>query len=527
MEKDREHKRRRRRRPVVKERAPKDVTSPRLFFVSRMQAYLITSGIIKRDRRNATISAVQKFFTAINIETNPRLNSKFAEMISREETLSKFWYACIQRTDKKLLHNSFAILEAQSVRTMLSHFCKFLQVLEAHGFLRRTRRKFICQRLRDWRRHLSNFASQPKDSGLVDLERLALKPKYKNALELLKDTPWNITNKSEAIRCRDALAGKIASRWAMRACELASVSRKGIVEPELSEGWYVLPAGRHSKTTYKYGEYAVTVPPDIFELVKSYDTYVRPILAIGCKAVHRNNGAEVSKDEILFLGRDGLAISDKGMCDVYKRALKSGFSDLTVNTRNLRHSLATKAEVWKINGLNRRKSKWKLVPEVLSRFMRHSASVHSQTYTKISHKLLGTRGHKFVDQLTSKSQPEDSYIEPLTDGALAAAVLPNHSEAAVEGARPEPATNILKFPKERTSTDVYSLLSQLYDDNFTAQSDVTTKHVRHLLQLPKNEECANALKKALDIKSLKNLQKILSRLQTFKKFRQKDTNAHQ
>jgi len=504
------------------------VTSPRLFFVSKMQSYLITSGVIKLDRRNAAISAVQKFFTAINIEMNPRLNRKFAEMISREETMTKFWLACIQRADNKLLHKSFAILEAQSVRTMLNHFCKFLQVLEAHGFLRRTRRKYVCQRIRDWRRHLGKFVSQPKDSGLVDLERLALRPKYKRALELLKDTPWNITSKSQAIQCRDALAGTIAGRWGMRACELASISRRGIVEPELAEGWYILPAGRPSKTTGKYGEYAVTVPPDIFELVKLYDTYVRPILAMGIiqhNAVHRNNGAEVSKDEILFLSRDGEAISDKGMCDIYKRSMKSGFSDMTVNTRNLRNSLATKAEVWKINGLRRRESKWKMIPEVVARLMRHSPAVHAQTYTKFSHKLLGTRGHKFLDHLTSKSQPQDSYIEPLTDGAIAAAVLPCHSESAVEGARPEPATNILNFPKERASSDVYSLLSQLYDDNFTAQSDVTTKNVRHLLQLPKNEVCANALKKALDIKSLKNLQKILTRLQTFKKFRQKDTNA--
>jgi site-specific recombinase XerD len=463
-------------------------------------------------RRRSIIKNVQSFLQAINfLPEHGVINKHWASLFVTAKTFEKIMTSCIQRADPVARHPKFRKLKAQSVRNMINDIGKFLLYLESYKLIERSDRKNVSCTINYWRKYLKATSETAKDNPLLDMSVLRLKEPYKQALELL-NTPHLISDRKIATKVRDACIGKVTSRYGKRPCEYATTSLEGFNKPEKVDEWYVLKSNpwMTTKTSSKFGQMSVSVSPELWELLWKYIRHVRPILAAGTPE------AEIHNCSLLWLTQAGRGLSGKVVCDIMHRVLECGNSGISIGSRSIRDTLATLGQVVSLN--HQDNPKWRFITPAMSRGFRHSEHIHTTLYIKENRPLYNVRCDKLIYKLSGNGHITSNDLNSISDEGIVKSMIPSYSQNSTPVPTPI-------YPNEHNTPcgnkSSYEIIMELYENSFCVDSDTSASAIRE--RLSRNPHLVKQLLSNLKLTNLKNLQKVQSRCQTFKRFLKKQS----
>ena len=464
-----------------------------------------------RDRKNI-IQAVKRFLNAIDIGSYDIINRHFVEKLISERTTDMMFQSCIQREETSLLDTKFTKLKPQSVRSQLTHFNKFLLFLEYHRLLEPQEKDQFCAMINRWRRHLQRYAHPSKQAPLVDVKSLGLKQLYEDTLDCLMNKPETIADCQSAIKARDVTVCKVAKNWGKRPGELASIAVYGVKNPVRQELTYALEASPKmpSKVSHKYGRFVLYVSEDIFNMLRQYLMYVRPILS----------GTNIVDDwDILWIKRGGEPLSSKCIRDITIRGIQSGTSEIRVTPMSIRHTLSNLANIAQKKGEHSPEgsNKWSGFSEAMAFSMRHSIDVHNDIYVRTARPLLQSRTDTIESKLLNGEDLTTDDAESVSDVAIHTAMLPSHNDIM-----PNPVTNPVSniFPKEYGTPpgnkSTYQYIQDLYNGTFSYDTNTSASMLR--CQLESHPELKPLILANLGIESFKSMYKLQGKATTYKQF---------
>ena len=278
--------------------------------------------------------------------------------------------------------------------------------------------------------------------------------------------------------------------------------------------------------TYKYGRFTLYVSEELFNILKQYFQYARPIIA----------GTHESRDwDPLFIVNGGKPCSSKVVRDICIRGLKSGNSDVKVTPMSIRHTLSNIAHIAQKKAKN---DNLHTFTNAIAFSMRHTPAVHEASYIRSSKPIRQSRTDCLETKLLSGLEITPSDFSSVTDESINTVLLPNHGPGSPgvattklplpqkESGSPGVTSSTLQdypMPKEYATPignrSTYAYIQELFQGEFNHNTPASSMILRSLL----NSQPATAKKilENLGLQHFNSLHKLQGKIKTYKIFLKK------
>ena len=260
--------------------------------------------------------------------------------------------------------------------------------------------------------------------------------------------------------------------------------------------------------TYKYGRFTLYVSEELFNILKQYFQYARPIIA----------GTHESRDwDPLFIVNGGKACSSKVVRDICIRGLKSGNSDVKVTPMSIRHTLSNIAHIAQKKAKN---DNLHTFTNAIAFSMRHTPAVHEASYIRSSKPIRQSRSDSLETKLLSGLELTASDMSSVTDESINTVLLPNHGSGS-----PGVTTTLQEYPMPKEyatpigNKSTYAYIQELFQGDFNHNTPASSMILRSLL----NSQPATAKKilENLGLQHFNSLHKLQGKIKTYRIFLKK------
>ena len=260
--------------------------------------------------------------------------------------------------------------------------------------------------------------------------------------------------------------------------------------------------------TYKYGRFTLYVSEELFNILKQYFQYARPIIA----------GTHESRDwDPLFIVNGGKPCSSKVVRDICIRGLKSGNSDVKVTPMSIRHTLSNIAHIAQKKAKN---DNLHTFTNAIAFSMRHTPAVHEASYIRSSKPIRQSRTDSLETKLLSGLELTASDMSSVTDESINTVLLPNHGSGS-----PGVTTTLQEYPMPKEyatpigNKSTYAYIQELFQGGFNHNTPASSMILRSLL----NSQPATAKKilENLGLQHFNSLHKLQGKIKTYRIFLKK------
>ena len=260
--------------------------------------------------------------------------------------------------------------------------------------------------------------------------------------------------------------------------------------------------------TYKYGRFTLYVSEELFNILKQYFHYARPIIA----------GTHESRDwDPLFIVKGGKPVSSKCVRDICIRGLKSGNSDVKVTPMSIRHTLSNIAHIAQKKAKN---DNLHTFTNAIAFSMRHTPAVHEASYIRSSKPIRQSRTDSLETKLLSGLELTASDMSSVTDESINTVLLPNHGSGS-----PGVTTTLQEYPMPKEyatpigNKSTYAYIQELFQGDFNHNTAASSMILRSLL----NSQPATAKKilENLGLQHFNSLHKLQGKIKTYRIFLKK------
>ena len=282
--------------------------------------------------------------------------------------------------------------------------------------------------------------------------------------------------------------------------------------------------------TYKYGRFTLYVSEELFNILKQYFHYARPIIA----------GTHESRDwDPLFIVKGGKPVSSKCVRDICIRGLKSGNSDVKVTPMSIRHTLSNIAHIAQKKAKN---DNLNAFTNAIAFSMRHTPAVHEASYIRSSKPILQSRTDSLETKLLSGLELTPSDISSVTHESINTVLLPNHGAVSPgldtntlslpqkEYGSPEVTSSTLPLPQKEYpmpkeyatpigNRSTYAYIQELFQGDFKHNTPASSMILRSLLK--SQPATAKKILENLGLQHFNSLHKLQGKIKTYKTFLKK------
>ena len=282
--------------------------------------------------------------------------------------------------------------------------------------------------------------------------------------------------------------------------------------------------------TYKYGRFTLYVSEELFNILKQYFHYARPIIA----------GTHESRDwDPLFIVKGGKPVSSKCVRDICIRGLKSGNSDVKVTPMSIRHTLSNIAHIAQKKAKN---DNLNAFTNAIAFSMRHTPAVHEASYIRSSKPILQSRTDSLETKLLSGLELTPSDISSVTHESINTVLLPNHGAGSPgldtntlslpqkEYGSPEVTSSTLPLPQKEYpmpkeyatpigNRSTYAYIQELFQGDFKHNTPASSMILRSLLK--SQPATAKKILENLGLQHFNSLHKLQGKIKTYKTFLKK------
>ena len=280
--------------------------------------------------------------------------------------------------------------------------------------------------------------------------------------------------------------------------------------------------------TYKYGRFTLYVSEELFNILKQYFHYARPIIA----GTH-----ESGEWDPLFIVKGAKPLSSKCVRDICIRGLRSGNSDVKVTPMSIRHTLSNIAHIAQKKAKN---DNLNTFTNAIAFSMRHTPQVHEASYIRSSKPILQSRTDSLETKLLSGLELTPSDISSVTHESINTVLLPNHGSPGLdtntlslpqkESGSPEVTSSTLALqqkdypmPKEYATPignrSTYAYIQELFQGDFKHNTPASSMILRSLLK--SQPATAKKILENLGLQHFNSLHKLQGKIKTYKLFLKK------